>query len=80
MATLKEALIGTEEQNKQGQANLDKAAKSGSEIAKFLGGKEKPEPPKPEAPKPEVKKAKGGSISSASKRADGCAIRGKTKA
>jgi hypothetical protein len=27
-----------------------------------------------------VKKAKGGSVSSASKRADGCAIRGKTKA
>jgi hypothetical protein len=27
-----------------------------------------------------VKKAKGGSISSASKRADGCAIRGKTRA
>jgi hypothetical protein len=33
--------------------------------------KEKPEP---------VKKAKGGSVSSASKRADGCAIRGKTRA
>jgi hypothetical protein len=31
-------------------------------------------------PKPPVKKAKGGSVhSSASKRADGCAIRGKTK-
>ena len=27
-----------------------------------------------------VKKAKGGSVSSASKRADGCAIRGKTRA
>ena len=80
MATLKEALIGTEEQNKQGQANLDKAAQSGSEIAKMLGGKEKPATAKPEEPKPEVKKAKGGSISSASKRADGCAIRGKTKA
>ena len=26
-----------------------------------------------------VKKAKGGSVSSASKRADGCAVRGKTK-
>ena len=32
-----------------------------------------------ETPQP-VKKAKGGSVSSASKRADGCAIRGKTKA
>ena len=80
MATLKEALIGTEEQNKQGQANLDKGAQSGSEIAKMLGGKEKPEPVKPEEPKPEVKKAKGGSVSSASSRADGCAIRGKTRA
>lgn len=79
MTTLKEALIGTEEQNKQGQANLDKAAQSGSGIAKMLGGKEKPEPPKPEAPKPVEKKAKGGSVSSASKRADGCAVRGKTK-
>ena len=35
----------------------------------------------PEKKKPEpVKKAKGGSISSASKRADGIAIRGKTRA
>ena len=80
MPTIKEALLGTEEQNKQGQANLDKAAQSGSEIAKFLGGKEKPTTPKPEEPKPEVKKAKGGSVSSASSRADGCAIRGKTRA
>jgi hypothetical protein len=79
MATIKEALLGTEEQNRQGQAELDKAAKSGSSIAKMLGGKEKPEPVKPEAPKPVEKKAKGGSVSSASKRADGCAIKGKTK-
>jgi hypothetical protein len=56
MTTLKEALLGTEEQNKQGQANLDKAAQSGSGLAKFLGGKEKPEPVKPEEPEePEVK-------------------------
>ena len=80
MATIKEALLGTEEQNRQGQAELDKAAKSGSSIAKMLGGKETPEPVKPEEPKPEVKKAKGGSVSSASSRADGCAIRGKTRA
>jgi hypothetical protein len=32
-----------------------------------------------ETPQP-VKKAKGGRVSSASKRADGCAIRGKTRA
>ena len=70
MATLKEALIGTEEQNKQGQANLDKAAQSGSEIAKFLGGKEKPATPKPEEPKPEVKKAKGGKVMKKTKKFD----------
>lgn len=29
--------------------------------------------------KPTVKKAKGGKVSSASKRADGCAVKGKTK-
>ena len=34
----------------------------------------------PQQPKPEpVKKAKGGSVSSASKRADGCAVKGKTR-
>ena len=32
-----------------------------------------------ETPPTPVKKAKGGSVSSASARADGCAIRGKTK-
>ena len=37
-------------------------------------------PEKVKEPKSEpVKKAKGGKVSSASKRADGCAIRGKTK-
>jgi hypothetical protein len=41
---------------------------------KFFG------PEKVKQPKPEpVKKAKGGAVSSASKRADGCAIKGKTK-
>lgn len=34
---------------------------------------------RPQAPAPTVKKAKGGSIGSASSRADGCAQRGKTK-
>jgi len=76
MATLKEALIGTEEQNKQGQANLDKVAQMGSGfsagLAKFLGGKEKPEPVKPEEPKPEIKKAKGGKVMKNTKKfADG---------
>ena len=35
---------------------------------------------KPKEEKKPVSKAKGGTVSSASKRADGCAIRGKTKA
>ena len=34
--------------------------------------------PKPR-PAPPVRKAKGGSVSSASKRADGCAVKGKTR-
>jgi hypothetical protein len=37
-------------------------------------------PVKDKEDKEPVKKAKGGSVSSASKRADGCAIRGKTRA
>jgi hypothetical protein len=35
--------------------------------------------PKPKKAKPAKKMAKGGSVSSASKRADGCATKGKTK-
>ena len=70
MATIKEALLGTEKQNKQGQAELDTAAQSGSNIAKMLGGKEKPEPVKPESPKPEVKKAKGGKVMKKTKKFD----------
>ena len=67
--------MGTEEENRKAQESLDKQASEGSTAAKMLGGKEaikeKPEP---------IKKAAGGSVSSASKRADGCAIRGKTRA
>ena len=67
--------MGTEEENRKAQESLDKQATEGSMAAKMLGGKEaskeKPEP---------VKKAKGGMIGSASKRADGIAIRGKTRA
>ena len=38
------------------------------------------QPPSPdEGPTRPVKKAKGGMVGSASKRADGCAVRGKTK-
>jgi hypothetical protein len=35
---------------------------------------------RPVAPRPVVKKAKGGSVGSASSRADGCCVRGKTRA
>jgi hypothetical protein len=68
---IKDGLIGTEKQNKEGQQNLDKAATSGSKLAIILGGKPAPTEP--------VKKAKGGKISSASTRADGIAQRGKTR-
>ena len=39
----------------------------------------KPEEKKPAEKKPAKPYAKGGSVSSASKRADGCAVKGKTK-
>ena len=52
--------------NVMGTEEQNKAAQERMDKAK-----EKQEP---------VKKAKGGSVSSASKRADGCAIRGKTRA
>jgi CO dehydrogenase/acetyl-CoA synthase beta subunit len=61
---LYENVVGTEEQNRKGQEALDKQAKEGSKIAKFLGGKAM---------------KSGGMTSSASKRADGCAVKGKTK-
>lgn len=53
-------------------------------INEALGGESREESRKrreeAKQPKPEpVKKAKGGMIGSASKRADGCAVRGKTK-
>lgn len=62
---MKEKFLGTEEQNRKGQEMLDKQAGEGSGIAKALGGKGM---------------KKGGKVkASASKRADGCAQRGKTK-
>ena len=82
MPTIKEALLGTEEQNRVAQENLDKQAREGSKLAKFFGGNPEPkekEKEVKETPQP-VKKAKGGSVKSASSRADGCCIRGKTRA
>lgn len=73
-----ENILGTKEQNETAQKNLDKQATEGSKIAKFLGGKSAETKPEPKVEP--VKKAKGGKVSSASKRADGCCIKGKTRA
>ena len=75
MPTIKEALLGTDEQNRIAQANLDKQATEGSKLAKFLGGNPKEKEVK-ETPQPVKKMAKGGS---ASARADGCCVKGKTR-
>jgi hypothetical protein len=56
---------------KQMDAMTQKAHK---ETSKYVTGE------MPSSPPPEKKKAKGGAIKSASARADGCAIRGKTRA
>ena len=61
---MKEKILGTEEQNRIGQETLDKQAREGSRTAKALGGKGM---------------KKGGKVASASKRADGCCVKGKTK-
>ena len=74
-----ENILGTKEQNETAQKNLDKQASEGSKLAKFLGGNPAPKEVK-ETPQPVEKKAKGGSVKSASARADGCCIRGKTRA
>ena len=75
MPTIKEALLGTDEQNRIAQANLDKQASEGSKLAKFLGGNPAPKEVK-ETPQPVKTMAKGGS---ASARGDGIAQRGKTR-
>jgi hypothetical protein len=53
----------------------DNAANPMVKLRDKIFGPEKVKQPKPEP----VKKAKGGMVSSASKRADGCAVKGKTK-
>jgi hypothetical protein len=70
LTKLKEAVIGTPEQNKkaademkaQDKKNPDSVQAKINKVTNYSGYK------------------KGGSVSSASKRADGCAVRGKTKA
>jgi len=98
LQTLKDKVMGTEEQNQAArermrsmdEKNPDSAqAKINKALGMKSGGKVKDptmtyqtysKTGKPAGMKTvTVKKASGGSVSSASKRADGCAIKGKTK-
>jgi len=74
LKTLKEKILGTDEQNKAASERM-KNNPMEKKFQKMMGNE-----PKDEKQAEPVKKAKGGSVSSASKRADGCAIRGKTRA
>jgi hypothetical protein len=73
---LKDKLMGTKEQNKAAEDRMkqEDAKNPDTTQAKVNRVVEKIKPSEP------VKKAKGGKVSSASKRADGVAIRGKTRA
>jgi hypothetical protein len=73
---LKDNVMGTPEQNEKAKKEMAEqdAKNPDTTQAKVNRMVEKIKSSEP------VKKAKGGSISSASKRADGCAIRGKTRA
>jgi hypothetical protein len=74
---LYENVMGTPEQNEKAKKEMAEqdAKNPDTTQAKINRMIEKVKPTKEP-----VKKAKGGSVSSASKRADGCAIRGKTRA
>jgi uncharacterized protein YgiM (DUF1202 family) len=73
---LYENVMGTAEQNEKAKKEMAEqdAKYPDTTQAKVNRMVDKIKPSEP------VKKAKGGSVSSASKRADGCAIRGKTRA
>jgi hypothetical protein len=73
---LKDKVLGTPEQNEKARKEMAEqdAKYPDTTQAKVNRMVDKIKPSEP------VKKAKGGSVSSASKRADGCAIRGKTRA
>jgi hypothetical protein len=75
LKTLKDKIMGTDEQNKAASERM-KNNPMEKKFQKIMGNE-----PKDEKEVKPVEKAKGGMIkSSASKRADGCAIRGKTRA
>ena len=61
------------------QEMVDRLAREENEANPMVKLRDKIFGPDKKKPEP-VKKAKGGKVSSASKRADGCAIRGKTRA
>ena len=74
LKTLKDKVMGTDEQNKAAAERM-KNNPMEKKFQKMMGNETKDE----KEAKP-VEKAKGGMIkSSASKRADGCAIKGKTR-
>jgi hypothetical protein len=74
LKALKEKILGTEAQNKAASERM-KNNPMEKKFQKMMGNE-----PKDEKEAKPVEKAKGGKVSSASKRADGCAIRGKTRA
>jgi len=73
LKTLKEKVLGTEAQNKAAAERM-KNNPMEQKFQKMTGNA-----PKDEKEAKPVEKAKGGMVSSASKRADGCAVKGKTK-
>jgi hypothetical protein len=74
LKTLKDKVMGTDEQNKAASERM-KNNPMEKKFQKVMGNE-----PKDEKEAKPVEKAKGGMIkSSASKRADGCAIKGKTR-
>ena len=72
---LKDKVMGTEEQNAKAKKEMAEqdAKNPDTTQAKVNRMVEKIKPSEP------VKKAKGGMVGSASKRADGCAVKGKTR-
>jgi hypothetical protein len=74
LKTLQDKVMGTDEQNKAAAERM-KNNPMEKKFQKMMGNE-----PKDEKEAKPVEKAKGGMIkSSASKRADGCAIKGKTR-
>ena len=78
LKTLKDKVMGTDEQNKAASERM-KNNPMEKKFQKMMGNAPKDEKEDKKETKP-VEKAKGGMIkSSASKRADGCATKGKTR-